>query len=83
MSNINDKKKSSNMKHDSMRQFCTANETCSDVVENSECKWMTCKCKPGLSYHHATRKCLPGMLASYVVDPVIREVLNVYNESLM
>ncbi|XP_045192193.1 uncharacterized protein LOC123548746 [Mercenaria mercenaria] len=41
----------------SMRQFCTTNTTCSDV-EDSECKWMMCKCKPGLSYHHGTRKCL-------------------------
>ncbi|XP_060596690.1 uncharacterized protein LOC132750695 [Ruditapes philippinarum] len=43
----------------SMWKFCTScKTTCSDV-ENSECKWMACKCKPGLSYHHATRKCLP------------------------
>ncbi|XP_053402042.1 uncharacterized protein LOC128545974 [Mercenaria mercenaria] len=41
----------------SMRQFCTTNTKCSDV-EDSECKWMACKCKPGLSYHHGTRKCL-------------------------
>ncbi|XP_060596687.1 uncharacterized protein LOC132750693 [Ruditapes philippinarum] len=40
-----------------MRQFCQTNKTCSDV-ENSECKWMTCKCKPGLSYHHDMRTCL-------------------------
>ncbi|XP_060575707.1 uncharacterized protein LOC132733119 [Ruditapes philippinarum] len=44
-------------KTSSMRQLCQTNETCSDV-ENSECKWMTCKCKPGLSYHHETKTCL-------------------------
>ncbi|XP_060566365.1 uncharacterized protein LOC132725285 [Ruditapes philippinarum] len=43
--------------YSSMRQFCQTNETCSDV-ENSECKWMSCKCKPGLSYHHDTKTCL-------------------------
>ncbi|XP_060605859.1 uncharacterized protein LOC132758303 isoform X1 [Ruditapes philippinarum] len=41
----------------SMRQYCTSDDMCSDV-ENAECKRLTCKCKPGLSYHHATRKCL-------------------------
>ncbi|XP_060575737.1 uncharacterized protein LOC132733132 isoform X2 [Ruditapes philippinarum] len=41
----------------SMRQFCQTNETCSDV-KNSECKWMSCKCKPGMSYHHDTKTCL-------------------------
>ena len=37
---------------------------CSDV-ENAECKWATCKCKPGLSYHNATRKCLPGIISKF------------------
>ncbi|XP_060570731.1 uncharacterized protein LOC132729015 [Ruditapes philippinarum] len=41
----------------SMRQYCTSDDMCSDV-ENAECKRLACKCKPGLSYHHATRKCL-------------------------
>ncbi|XP_060571541.1 uncharacterized protein LOC132729734 [Ruditapes philippinarum] len=41
----------------SMRQFCQTNDTCSDV-RNSECKWMSCKCKPGMSYHHETKTCL-------------------------
>lgn len=42
---------------DSMRSFCTADYNCSDV-SGSECKWLTCKCKPGLSYHKASRNCL-------------------------
>jgi hypothetical protein len=39
---------------------------CSDV-ENAECKRLACKCKPGLSYHHATRKCLSGTIKIAII----------------
>lgn len=45
-------------KPDSMRSFCLSDADCSDFA-SSECKRLTCKCKPGLSYHKATRQCLP------------------------